>query len=122
MVIGASGKVTDGMREWGGLGWYEMATYALLRARCCASSPPLKWTFDLACPVDQPLARLQEAVTARDQTAIDEAVKDYSKQVVCLNQFGQAENFGQTALPGAGITGFKIVLERAMAGSKGKAK
>ncbi|RLB64126.1 MAG: hypothetical protein DRI90_05360 [Deltaproteobacteria bacterium] len=122
VVLGASGNVTDGMREWAGLGWYEMAAYGLLRARCCSSSPPLKWTFDLVCPVDESLARLQKAVAARDQAAIQEAVKDYTKQVICLSKFGQAENFGQTASPGAGITAFNVLLGRAMGGSKGAAK
>jgi hypothetical protein len=122
VVIGAGGKVTDGMREWGGLGWYEMAAYGLLRAHCCASAPPLKWTFDLVCPVDQSLAGLQEAVVAKDEAAVQAAVKAYSKQVRCLSKFGQAMNFGQTASPGAGITGFQTLLRRAMGWAKGAAK
>ena len=53
MVVGAGGKLTDGMREWAGLGWYEAAAYGVLRARCCPTPAPLKWSFNLVCPVDQ---------------------------------------------------------------------
>lgn len=121
VVVGAGGKLTDGMREWAGLGWYEAAAYGVLRARCCPSPAPLKWSFNLVCPVDQSVDRLQKGVVSRDAKAIDEAVKDYSKQVRCLSKFGQASNFGQTGSPGPGVSLLKLFIERAL-GSSPKSK
>ncbi|MBW2456270.1 MAG: hypothetical protein JRI68_17255 [Deltaproteobacteria bacterium] len=117
VVLGAGGKVTDGMREWAGLGWYEAAAYGVLRARCCPSPAPLKWSFNLVCPVDQSVAKLQKGVVARDAAAVDGAVKDYSKQVRCLSKFGQATNFGQTGSPGPGVTLLKRFIDRALGAS-----
>jgi hypothetical protein len=34
-------KVTDAMKAFGRLGWYEMAAYAVVYRGCCADAPPL---------------------------------------------------------------------------------
>jgi len=114
LVLGGGGAVTDGMRLWAGLGWYEMAAYAVLRARCCASPPKLHWSFDLACPIDQPLAALEKAVAAGDKAATKAALDEYTRQAHCLNHFGQATNFGQAGSPGAGMVMFDKLLSRAL--------
>jgi len=121
VVGGAGGKVTGGMREWAGLGWYEAAAYAVLQARCCGSAPPLEWSFDLVCPVDGSVDSLQKAVRGRDERAAAAAVRDYSKQVRCISKFGQASNFGQSGSPGPGISLLERFLERAL-GTDAKTK
>jgi hypothetical protein len=42
LVLANGGRPTDAMREWALLSWYEMAAFAVVRARCCAAPPPVK--------------------------------------------------------------------------------
>jgi hypothetical protein len=106
------GLVTAAMRDWAGLGWYEMAGYSLLRSACCAKPPALSWTFAPACPVERALTALEEAIATRDRAGMDAALDTYNNDVVCLNQFGQAPNFGQTGPPGAGRPAFEKLRDR----------
>jgi hypothetical protein len=110
LVLGGGQNVTDGMRLWAGLGWYEMAAYSVLRAHCCANPPELRWNFKLVCTVDQSLAKLEAAVAKKDKAAVAEAAEGYLGDARCLSQFGQGRNFGQAAPPGAGRASFEKLL------------
>lgn len=109
---GSNREMTDGMREWATLGWYQLAAYSVFRGRCCSSPPQLEWTFDLACPIDEAMTELERAVGTDDSPAIDAAVERYTKEARCLTKLGQARNFGQSALPAQGMNSFRMVLER----------
>lgn len=112
-VVGASrGRMTDGMGEWGGLGWYELAALATLRARCCEKPKPLKWPFALACPFDTAMKKLEDALAGDDEAAVEKALDGYRTTATCLYKFGQGKNFGREARPGAERKTFDKMLAR----------
>ena len=41
LVVAAGGKVSEGMREWATLGWYELGVAAVLRVHCCPDAGPI---------------------------------------------------------------------------------
>ncbi len=41
LVVAGAGNVTEGMREWATLGWYELGVTAVVRVRCCPDAPPV---------------------------------------------------------------------------------
>jgi serine/threonine-protein kinase len=41
LVVAAAGKVSEGMKEWATLGWYELGVAAIIRIRCCPDAPPI---------------------------------------------------------------------------------
>jgi hypothetical protein len=111
---GAKG-VTQGMREWAELGWYEMASFTIARTLCCPDAEPLDTpgsTDD--CTLDKSLQQLADAVVTGDDAAVDTAVTQYTKTVHCLARAGAARAFGQRGLPGSRATGvFRTVIKRA---------
>lgn len=112
IVKAGLGSVTPGMRFWAGLGWYEMAAYSVLRARCCKSKPALSFRFPLACPLDQALRDLEWATTAADEAAIGKALDDYRARALCLARAGQGGPLGQTTAPGTGRQQVEQLLDR----------
>jgi hypothetical protein len=114
LVRHGKGLVTDAMRQWAGLGWYEMAAFAVLRAHCCPPGEPLAYNFTLACPIDEAVNELDAAVRTGKRSAVDEAVKRYTKEARCLDQFGQSPNMGRKGPPGAGISALRRLLDTAL--------
>jgi eukaryotic-like serine/threonine-protein kinase len=112
LVRNGAGLVTDGMRQWAGLGWYEMAAFTALRAHCCPPGEELAYNFTLACPLDEAVNLLDTAVRTGDAAKVEVAVKRYSKESRCLDQFGQSRNMGRDGPPGAGIAALKRLLEK----------
>ncbi len=112
LLAAGRGVVTPAMRLWAGLGWYEMAALSLLRAHCCGDLAPLTFHFKLACPIDEALARWETVIRTGDRAQIDAAVDDYHQAVRCLSQFGQSQNFGRDAPPGADITPLREIIAR----------
>lgn len=106
------GSVTQGMREWAGLGWYEVAAVALLRSQCCASRPPIRFKLSPVCPIEQALTELESAFENGERKTVDEAVSGYRVQARCIYQSGQAANFGQDAPPGSGRNALYRFIER----------
>jgi hypothetical protein len=112
-VVGAAGdRLTEGAREFAGLGWYELAALAALRARCCPAPATLAWPFALACPVDEAMSKLEQAIAEGDAEAIAETLDAYRVQTVCLYKFGQGKNFGRDAMPGAEKAAFDKIFAR----------
>jgi hypothetical protein len=116
VLMAGRGLVTDAMRLWASLGWYEMANYTLIRTRCCEKIEPVQFHFDLACPIDVAIGEWEKKVKTEDFDTIDGAVEDYHKAVRCLSQFGQSTNFGRSGPPGAGVAGLKRVIKRVYGG------
>ncbi|AKT36215.1 hypothetical protein [Chondromyces crocatus] len=119
VVLGAEGSaVSDGMREWALLGWYELATFAALRARCCPGAEPL--TLPATPPpcgsLDDALNALgtaAAAATSPDDPALSQAQKAFSESVHCLVRAGGGSLFGHKNQPQGGQdTSFKKTLAR----------
>ena len=112
VTAAGKGRVTDAMREWAGLGWYEMAAYSIIRVRCCQQVEPVSFHFNLACPIDTAINDWEEALVGGNRESVEDAVSDYSKAVRCLSQFGQSTNFGRNGPPGAGVTALRRIIAR----------
>lgn len=108
-----TGQSNAGMREWAVLGWYEIGALALFRGQCCESPHPLNWAVKLACPFDQAVSRIEQATRAHDSVALAKAIAEYARQATCLTRQGQAPNFGQSTMPGAGVNALRKMTDRA---------
>src|SRR5262249_44050408 len=80
---------SDGMKEWALLGWYEVPAIAIIRARCCASAPPLvlpevpRW----CTPMGDALGQLEAAALAATDPAdkdLRKAVDAYTNNIYCV--------------------------------------
>jgi hypothetical protein len=110
---GGDSSSTEATREWVGTGWYMIAAWTLLRARCCAAPPKPRFGFEVVCPVADELAALEAALRKKDDAGVAKALEAYTKQMRCISKFGQAENFGMVGPPGADIAAFEKMLGRA---------
>lgn len=108
-----TGTATVGMQEWAALGWYQLAVYAVMRGRCCAEPEKLEWTFRLACPLDQAMANIERTVREGDRAGANAAISEYTQAATCLTRLGQARNFGQRGMPGAGLNALQRFIDRA---------
>jgi len=111
---GARG-VTQAMREWAELGWYEMSAFVLASARCCADPPKLVTTpSPSACELNTSLERFRKAALGNDDAAVDAALGDFRAAVICIVRKGAAGPYGQRRLPGkAARAVFQRTLDRA---------
>jgi len=116
-VVGAGGGargLTEGMREWALLGYYEMAAFSVGRALCCAKPEPLATQPASKCALDQKLQDLAAAALGPDPKAIDAALGEYSAVLRCLLAAGVAASFGQQGPPDpASLTAFRKTVARA---------
>lgn len=94
-VVSARGAgVSAGMQEWSNLSWYEMAGFAIARARCCESPAQLALPDTAGvCPrLDQALEELgRSAASGADTTS---AVGRFDEAVLCLFRKGGAKKYG----------------------------
>jgi hypothetical protein len=117
VVLGGGRGVTDAMREWSTLGWYNMAAFAVVRTRCCSSPPPLRTKTTLTrCKFDERLEAVSKAAMAGSEADAKLAVTEYTEAVHCLARGGTAHLFGQVGYPQGGeITSFNKTMARARA-------
>lgn len=102
--------LTEAMREWSQLGWYEMAAFALIQARCCAKPPKLRTpVFVASCQLDDALNVFSAAARGTARKAFDAALERYSKAVECAAHAGAGAYFGHDKLPSGNET---VLLER----------
>lgn len=104
IVLGGSGRsVTNGMKEWSLLGFFELPTYAVIRDRCCPKAGPpsvpaspaiCKPTMDDAVFGVMQAARRGE-VPAEELAKVDKAAR-------CILRAQQATGFGQHPKPSGG--------------------
>ncbi|WP_437926480.1 hypothetical protein WMF37_46985 [Sorangium sp. So ce291] len=114
-----AGGVSDATKEWGVLGWYDMATLAALRARCCDAPPPFELPRAEGCPpVDAALNDLGAAVASASSPgdrALAKAARRYTRTVQCVVRVGAASRYGRKNKPNGGeASAFKKVLSRAL--------
>jgi hypothetical protein len=122
VVLGAtSGFVSDGMREWALLGWYELAAYAVMRARCCPGAAPIELPESPgACPaIAQALNELGGATskaTRPEDEGIELALKHFREAINCRVRSGGTNLFGYVGAPKGGEdTAFQKTLVRLLA-------
>ncbi|WP_437588817.1 hypothetical protein [Sorangium sp. So ce1000] len=115
-----AGGVSDATKEWAVLGWYDMATLAALRARCCHAPPPLALPSapEGCTPLDEALNELATAVasaSAPGDRAITKAARRYMRAAQCVARVGAATRYGRKNKPNGGeASAFKKVLTRAL--------
>jgi hypothetical protein len=99
VVRASGGRVSEGMREWAVLSWYEMAAFALMRARCCPSPPPLTLpNMNGPCiPLDQRLNELTAATLGMKANDVDlkvrQAADQYTRAIHCAVKNGTTGPF-----------------------------
>jgi hypothetical protein len=93
---------TDAMKLVSRLGWYEMATFAVIRSACCADAKPLALPAPSKdCPaLDGPLRELGKAVM--NNQGYEAPLKEYATGVACEVRAGRAALYNRTALPHPG--------------------
>ncbi|WP_437997784.1 hypothetical protein WMF26_45200 [Sorangium sp. So ce185] len=112
--------ISDATKEWGVLGWYDMAALAALRARCCHAPPPLALPRapEGCLPLDEALNDLGAAVasaSAPDDRAVARASRRYTRAAQCVVRVGAATWYGRKSKPNGGeASAFKKVLARAL--------
>lgn len=112
-VVAAGGNgVTEAMREWSKLGWYETAAFTAMRAHCCPDAEALTVSSHYAvCQLEEALAYVTNAID--DEAKMKEALDDYHAAVICLTGKGWAGAFGRGGAPyGGERVHFARVMER----------
>ncbi|MEZ4219769.1 MAG: hypothetical protein R3B13_02490 [Polyangiaceae bacterium] len=103
VVAGAGGaSVTDAMKIFSKLGWFEMAAFTLIRGGCCPTDAPAIELPEPAtgCNAMAPaLTDLAKAVSG--EQALDEAVAKASETFSCEAKANRASLFRRTAPPAA---------------------
>jgi hypothetical protein len=99
-------NISDGMKEWALLGWYEVPAFAVVRARCCPGAPALKLPETPGC---SPVAELLGGITAATAATTDpadkalkKAVDAYTSNLYCIVRSGVAARFGRVGNPQGG--------------------
>jgi hypothetical protein len=110
---GGRGGVTKGMRSWSHLNWYRLAAFAVMRGRCCASTPDLEWSMELPCPFHEAIAKVEAAARAKDKTALEGALGYYTTTARCLGKAGMSRAFDFAGAPGAGVGVLRKMMVRA---------
>lgn len=105
VIRAARGGVTDAMREWAVMGWYEYAAFASMKGRCCPSAPKivLPSTSGLCAPMDDALNKISDVSKPGASEADQEAaLKGYRESLLCIARGGQHGVFGPYDPPSGG--------------------
>ncbi|HHH31366.1 MAG TPA: hypothetical protein ENK57_23880 [Polyangiaceae bacterium] len=87
IVLGKGRRtVTEAMKTWTELGWYQLAFVAVARTRCCPDEvgDMQSELGGAPCRYDASLSDLGHAVVHGDDEHLDEALEDYATAVNCL--------------------------------------
>ncbi|MGC4093933.1 MAG: hypothetical protein QM756_39710 [Polyangiaceae bacterium] len=103
-IVGSApkGSLTDAMKLWARLGWYDMTAFAVVRSACCEEPKD----FALAAPA-QGCDAMAEAIrdVARDVLAgkgYEDSLKKYSGAIHCELNAGHTQVAGRTQRPQSG--------------------
>jgi eukaryotic-like serine/threonine-protein kinase len=114
--------VSEGMREWAVLGFYEIAAFAIFQAACCPSPPEIHIPVAIpTCDIETPLKELAKVASSADadDAKVQAAVDDYARAIKCVARVGAYDSFGQKAGPQGGQdVAFDKVLKRVRASLK----
>lgn len=89
IVSGARGNVSDAMKIFARIGWYDMAAFAVVRAGCCENSKPLSLPEPSpgCSPISDALRDIGSAVVA--QRSYEEPLKAYTAAIHCEMNAGK---------------------------------
>jgi hypothetical protein len=101
VVAGSGGQVTDAMRTFGKVGWYDMALWAVVRAGCCDDAAAITAPEPSAnCTrLDESLTQVGTAATGGQN--LDEALRGYDAAVRCEASAGKLATYRQKIAPQA---------------------
>ena len=120
IVKGGAGHVTVGMQEWASAGIHDMALAAILRGRCCPTSPPLESPKSpgTCAPVDDVLREIERAARSDvPDSEIDAVVAHFDSVARCIVRSGDTSAFGgYVTIDGGETTIFMKFLRRAQHG------
>jgi hypothetical protein len=102
LVVGAGpGVVSEGMRDWAQLGWYEMALFATAQVLCCDQPAALSTrTGANVCALDRALEQLGQAAVKGDDATLGKAIAGYKETATCLLRQGGAGRYVDRGVPG----------------------
>jgi serine/threonine-protein kinase len=106
------GSVTQAMKVFARLGWYDMAAYAVVRAGCCEEPKPLSLPEPgQGCePMAEALREIGKEVTAGK--SYEDAFKRFTGAAHCELNLGRGAAFGHTQRPQPGEdSAFKELVE-----------
>jgi hypothetical protein len=104
------------MSEWGLLGWYEMAAFAIVRGRCCPGADPIALPSTSCEPLDAALNDLADSVGPKVQgpAEADAALDRYTAAVHCAMKTRSAASYPYGALKGGEESALRKMLARAV--------
>ena len=123
-LVSAHKNMSEGMREWALLGWYELAAFSVLRAHCCPSASPLQPPeVPRGCtPVSDALGVIATAAAGTSDpgdASLKKAVDAYTDDIHCIVRAGIAARFGRVGNPQGGEdTTFLRFLGRVVAAKR----
>jgi hypothetical protein len=124
ILAGERRVLSDGMREWAILGWYEMPAFGMLQEACCPSHPELDIPITMPpCEIEGPLNDLIKIATSpdSDDAKVKAAVKAYTREAKCIARAGASDSYGRKTGPQGGEdVAFKKTLDRVRAAAKKK--
>lgn len=96
---------TGSMKEWAIMSYYELATYAAIRGRCCPDARPLELP-----PIAERCESLQDALNGvaksakkgTSETAQRAATKKFRKALICALKMGKGQVLGTYPKPTGG--------------------
>lgn len=102
VINGGKGNVTDAMKIFARLGWYDMAAYSVVRAGCCETAKPLTLPEpSTGCTaMADSLREIGSSVVA--SRPYDEPLKAYTAAVHCEMNAGKGGALRHTTRPAGG--------------------
>ena len=102
VINGGKGNVTDAMKIFARMGWYDMAAYSVVRAGCCENAKPLSLPEpSTGCTaLADSLREIGSSVVA--SRSYEEPLKAYTSAVHCELNAGKGVAFRHTTRPSGG--------------------
>jgi hypothetical protein len=103
VVTGApKGQVTEAMKIFSRIGWYDMAAFAVVRAGCCPDAPPLAIPelSDSCVKMDESLREIGDTVVA--MKPVEPSLKKYTESIHCELNLGRSAVLRRKERPAGG--------------------
>ena len=102
IIANSKGNITDAMKIFARMGWYDMAAFAVIHAGCCENAKPLELPPpSTGCtPMADSLREIGSAVVA--SRSYDEPMKTYTAAIHCEVNAGKGPVLRHNAHPAGG--------------------
>jgi len=102
VINGGKGNVTDAMKIFARIGWYDMAAFAVVRAGCCETAKALALPApSTGCtPMDESLREIGSSVVA--SRSYEEPMKAYTAAIHCELNAGKGGALRHSTRPAGG--------------------